>query len=1008
MKKVIGLWCLILTGFSSVAQIDTSYFSNLKYRNIGPSRGGRSTAVVGDRNNTNLFYMGSTGGGVWKTENGGSSWQNISDGFFGGSIGSIAIANSDDNVIYVGQGEESLRGNVSAGNGIWKSEDAGKTWTFKGLAKSRHITRIAIDPNNSQKLFAAVLGDLYTDTEERGLYGSEDGGNTWKKLVHSNNAAGFNEVIIDPLNYRNVYASSWRVRRTAYSFSSGGEGSGLWKSKDGGKTWKNITTNKGLPTGTIGKITIAASAVQKDLVFAMVEHATKGGLYRSKDGGENWELMNSEGKIRQRAWYYSRIYTDTKDASTVYTTNVYFLKSTDGGATFHQINTPHVDHHDLWIDPQNANRMIVANDGGAQVSFNGGGNWSSYHNQPTEQFYRVITDNHVPYRIYGAQQDNSTMRVNHITGSWESTAGGESAHIAPYSEDNDIIFAGSYGGFLTMYNHQNRDVRAINVWPDNPMGYGAEGMKYRFQWNFPVFFSPHNPKRLYAASNHLHVSEDFGNSWKIISPDVTRNDSAKLVASGGPITKDNTGVEYYCTIFSAVESPLEKDVIWVGSDDGLLHITHDGGQNWRNIALKQIPKWSIINSIEVDPFVKGVAYIAATNYKAGDNKPYLLKVSGYGDKVELIVTGIPEESFTRAIRADKKRANLLYAGTERGMFISNNGGRSWQPFQLNLPEVPITDLEQKENDLIVATQGRGFWIIDNLDAVRIGNPQKLSTDLKLLGCENTYLIPHGHLSYSFFLADSLESTDTLVVEIKDDKGTVVRSFSNHKLGDNVLDINPNKGMNYNKWNLYHAAARLPKDMILWWANTQGPRAKPGTYTLKISLNEVSDSSSFDVLIDPNSDAKYEDYIAKYEFLSEVVSKIEETHKTLEDIKTIQSALGSFISTHELDKDDEIRLLSDSITNLLSDIQNVLYQTKNRSNQDPINFPIKLNNKLAHLNSLVQMGNFGPTEQAILVKNELIAQIDKQLLRFDDIKKNELQSFNALLHTRKVDLIEFKE
>ncbi|MEZ4843868.1 MAG: hypothetical protein R3A43_06420 [Bacteroidia bacterium] len=571
------------------AQVDTSYFSNLEYRSLGPNRGGRSTAVVGDLKNRDLFYMGTTGGGVWKTENGGGSWKNISDGFFGGSIGSIAIAPSDDNVLYVGLGEETMRGNVSFNYGVWKSEDAGNTWQFSGIKNGRHITRLAVHPNNANIVFAAVLGDLYKDSDERGLYKTTDGGKTWGKVLFSNHAAGFNEVIIDPLNPRIVYASAWQVRRTPYDFSSGGDGSGLWKSTDGGETWHSLIKNEGFPQGVLGKITISASAAQKNLVFAMVEHKTKGGLYKSIDAGKTWKLVNDEGKIRQRAWYFSRVYCDTKNPEIVYTMNVRFEKSADGGKTFSAISTPHVDHHDLWIDPNDAARMITANDGGGQVSYNGGQSWSSCYNQPTEQFYRVTTDNHVPYRIYGAQQDNSTMRVNHISGHWESTAGGESAHIAVSPDNDELVFAGSYGGYLTMQNHKTGDSRAINVWPDNPIGYGAEGMKYRFQWNFPLFFSPHDGKKLYAFSNHVHVSYNQGESWEIISPDLTRNDSSKLVSSGGPITQDNTGVEYYCTIFAAAESTLEKDVLWVGSDDGLLHITRNGGKTWENITPKIYP-----------------------------------------------------------------------------------------------------------------------------------------------------------------------------------------------------------------------------------------------------------------------------------------------------------------------------------------------------------------------------------------------------------------------------------
>ena len=994
---------LLMVALSAVAQVDTSYFTNLKYRSLGPSRGGRSTAVVGDLNNRNLFYMGTTGGGVWKTENGGKNWTNISDGYFGGSIGSIAIAPSDDNVIYVGQGEESLRGNVSSGQGLWKSEDAGETWQFKGLKNSRHITRIAVSPTNPMIATAAVLGDLYTNSEERGLYRTEDGGDTWKRVLYHSDSVGFNEVVIDPRNHRNMYACSWKVRRTPYSFASGGEGSGLWKSSDGGLTWKTLNDSKGFPKGVLGKVTVSVSAAQKNLVFAMVEHKTQGGLYRSTDGGKSWNRVNSEGKIRQRAWYFSRIYCDTKDASTVYTMNVRFQKSTDGGKTFKAIYTPHVDHHDLWIDPNDANRMITANDGGGQVTYNGGNTWSSYLNQPTEQFYRVSTDNHIPYRIYGAQQDNSTMRVNHVTGQWETTAGGESAHIAVDPENDELVYAGSYGGYLTMFNHETKDSRAINVWPDNPMGYGAEGMKYRFQWNFPVFFSKHYKNRLYAASNHLHVSENGGGSWRIISPDLTRNDSTKLVSSGGPITQDNTGVEYYCTIFAAAESPIEKDVIWVGSDDGLVHITRNG-TDWKQIAIKGLPEWSLINSIEPDPFTKGVCYVVATRYKSGDYRPYVYRVSDYGESAELIVKGIEDEHFVRALRADLKREGLLYAGTERGMYISYDFGRNWQEFQKNLPEVPITDLALKDNDLIVATQGRGFWIIDNLDAVRLANEKPIEDSIAVLSAESGYLIRRGKVGLVLYLRDSLDKTDSLFIDIIDDDGKTVRTFSNLSFSKDTLSVNLKPGVNYFKWNLRQPSAKRPKGMILWWASTAGPLAKPGDYTFRVSLGEYQAEKAFKIGINPESEATEQDYIERNKFLTEVIEKLDETHKAIGEMTKLDGKLSRFLSEHDLDSEDTIVKIAQSIKKDLSRLKNDLYQTKNRSEQDPINFPIKLNNKLAHLNSLVGMGNFGPTEQAKLVKNELIKAIDERLAEFEDIKTTRIPDFNSLLLDRRVPAI----
>ena len=568
-----------------------STYESIKYRSLGPHRGGRSAAVTGVPGNPNLFYFGATGGGVWKTEDGGQSYENISDGYFGGSIGSVAVSKSDQNVIYVGGGEVTLRGNVSSGYGIWKSVDAGKTWNFSGLPKSRHVPRIVIDPNNHNIVYAAVLGNIYKPTSDRGVYKSKDGGKTWKKVLFSNNHSGAVELVMDPSNSRTLYAATWRVNRTPYSLNSGGEGSALWKSVDQGENWTKISINEGFAEGTLGIIGVTVSPVNTQRVWAIVENQEKGGIYRSEDGGSTWSHINDSRALRQRAWYYSKIYADTQDEDIVYVMNVSYHKSKDGGKTFKSNNAPHGDHHDLWIAPEDNQRMIIADDGGAQISFNGGETWTTYHNQPTAQFYRVTTDNSFPFRIYVAQQDNSTLRVNYRSSGggiseddWEPTAGGESAHLAIDPLDNDIVYGGSYGGYLTRVNHKTNSERGINVWPDNPMGYGAEGMKYRFQWNFPIHFSKHDPKKLYTFSNHVHVSEDEGQSWEIISPDLTRNDPEKLKSSGGPITQDNTGVEYYCTIFAANESSIKEGLMWVGSDDGLIHLTKDGGNNWENVT----------------------------------------------------------------------------------------------------------------------------------------------------------------------------------------------------------------------------------------------------------------------------------------------------------------------------------------------------------------------------------------------------------------------------------------
>ena len=659
-----------------IIKISESNYESLKYRSIGPHRGGRSSAVTGVPGKPNLFYFGSAGGGIWKTVDGGDTYENISDGFFGGSIGSVSVSKSDPNVIYVGGGEVTLRGNVSSGYGVWKSVNAGRTWSFSGLPKSRHIPRIVIDPKNHDIVYAAVLGNIYKPTEDRGVYKSVDGGQSWSRVLFSNKHSGAVELVIDPSNPRILYASTWRVNRTPYSFNSGGKGSALWKSVDQGKTWKKISTNKGFAVGVLGIIGVTVSPVNPQKIWAIVENETSGGVYRSDDGGLSWSYINSSRSLRQRAWYYSKIYADTQDEDIVYVMNVSYHKSKDGGKTFESHDAPHGDHHDLWIAPENNQRMIIGDDGGAQITYDGGETWSTYYNQPTAQFYRVTTDNSFPFRIYSAQQDNTTLRIRHRSSGngiseddWEPTAGGESAHIAVDPLDNDIVYGGSYGGYLTRLNHKNNSERGINVWPDNPMGYGAEGMKYRFQWNFPIHFSKHNPKKLYTFSNHVHLSEDEGQSWKVISPDLTTNTPEKLKSSGGPITQDNTGVEYYCTIFAANESPIKEGLIWVGSDDGLLHLTRNGGENWENVTPKDLPEWLMVNSIEPSAFDPAVCYVAGTLYKTGNFKPYLYKTVDYGKNWSLITNGIDAEHFTRVLRADPLKKGLLFAGTETGMYI---------------------------------------------------------------------------------------------------------------------------------------------------------------------------------------------------------------------------------------------------------------------------------------------------------------------------------------------------
>ncbi|MDP5170664.1 MAG: glycosyl hydrolase [Bacteroidia bacterium] len=1004
-----------------------SLYQGLEYRLIGPFRGGRSCAVTGVAGKPQLFYFGSTGGGVWRTKDGGSSWENISDGFFGGSIGAVAVSEWDNNVIYAGGGEKTVRGNVSYGYGIWKTLDAGKTWTSMGLEDSRHISRIRIHPKNPDLVYAAVMGDLYQSSETRGVYRSKDGGSTWQRVLFANADAGAVDLVFDPNNPRILYASTWRVRRTPYSLDSGGEGSDLWKSTDGGDTWTQLTgQDNGLPTGTLGIIGVAVSPANSERIWALLEHAN-GGLYRSDNAGKSWRKVNEDRSLRQRAWYYTRIYADTQDENVVYVLNVSYHKSTDGGRTFVRNNAPHGDHHDLWIAPEDPSRMIIGDDGGAQITYDGGENWSTYYNQPTAQFYRVVTDRHFPYRIYAAQQDNSTVRIAHRSNGysiseddWESTAGGESAHIAPDPEDPEIVYGGSYGGFLTRENHRTGESRAINVWPDNPMGYGAEGMKYRFQWNFPIFFSPHNSKKLYACSNQLHVTYDEGQSWETISPDLTRNDSAKLVSSGGPITKDNTGVEYYCTIFAAVESPHEAGVIWTGSDDGLIHLTKDGGKTWTNVTPAEsiMPAWIMINSLEVDPFDPAGLYVAATSYKSGDYRPFLYRTKDYGATWQKITTGIKEDHFTRVLRADPARKGLLYAGTESGMYISFDDGASFAPFQLNLPIVPITDLTVRDNNLIVATQGRSLWIIDDLSVLHQLDAKSASWKLyqpldsyrmdgggrgatKTAGANH----PGGVMTY-FYLPEIPHDSVVVTLSYLEADGDTIQSWTRGKSDDFPA---LSKGLQRFVWNMRYEDAKEFDGMILWWGQTSGPKAVPGAYEVHLQIGTETQTQAFNILKNPASEVSEEDMAKQFAYLMQVRDKLTQTHEAIIDIRAGRGQIKALVDRlPDGEAYQDIRDQAEKIDSLMTVVETSLYQTKNRSNQDPLNFPIRLNNKLAHLGALTSMGDYQPTDQALAFLEEVSAAIDEQLSVWKEIVETEVPAFNALVKAAELDAIRFEE
>jgi len=1046
-----------------MAGVEPSALRALEWRPIGPFRGGRVIAVAGHPTEFATFYMGSTGGGVWKTEDGGTYWENISDGFFKrASVGALAIAESDPNVIYVGMGESTIRSNVSHGDGVYKSTDGGRTWKHCGLTETRNIGKVRVHPTNPDLVYVGAFGHAHGANPERGVYRSKDGGATWEHVLFRSPEAGVVDLALDPTNPRIIYAAFWEGVHRAHELISGGPGSGLFRSTDGGDTWEEISRKPGLPQGTLGRMGIVASPARPGRVWAIIE-AKDGCVARSDDYGETWQRVNEGGEVRQRPWYYMHIFADPQDAETVWIMNLNAWKSTDGGKNFAQVPGTHGDYHELWIDPNYPKRMIQGNDGGATVSFNGGETWSTVYNQPTMEFYHVSVDNQTPYRLYGAQQDNSTISVPSRSKLAAITqvdtyevGGGESGYIAVRPDDPNIIFAGNFAGMITRYDHRTGQRQNIHAWPEETAGWGAKDVKYRFQWTFPIVISPHDPNTLYITSQFVHRSTDEGQSWDIISPDLTRNDPTKQEPSGGPITVDSNGMDWYCTIFAFAESPLERGVFWAGSDDGLIHVSRDGGKTWENVTPLDMPTWSLVSIIEASPHDAGTAYVAVDRHRHDDFAPYLYKTDDYGATWTKIVAGIPGDEFARVIRADPNRRGLLYAGTEAGVYVSFDDGAHWQSLRLNLPVVPIHDLLIKDRDLVVATHGRAFWIMDDLtplyalapdvatEAAHLFAPRAAIRYRTLRGFEGgagpgkiyqpvgttTYTFreitrpngekrqklldagqnppdgaviyyhlrekPAGELTLAFLDADGKE-IKTYRSKPDDAQAAQAEKKKNTRGAAEEKAAPKEAGLNRFVWNMRYPDARNVENAIYRSSGVAGPLAPPGTYQVRLTVGDVSSVRSFEIRKDPRVAASDDDLRAQFALALQIRDKLSETNDAIMQIRELRAQADRWEERAQgRDNGEAIIGAAKQLKEALAVVEEELVQTRWKSSRDALTAPSKLNVKLGTLLGVVTGADAAPTKQSREVFASVSDRLDRQLERLDALFGREVPRFNTLV------------
>jgi photosystem II stability/assembly factor-like uncharacterized protein len=1018
---------------SEKSEKEDPLFKGMKYRLVGPFRGGRSLTASGIPGDPTRYYFGSTGGGVWKSTDGALTWASVFDKEGTSAIGSLAVAPSDPNIVYVGTGEACLRGNISHGDGVYKTLDGGKNWKNIGLKDSRAIGKVIVNPKNPDVVFVAALGHPFGPNAERGIFRTLDGGKNWEKVLYKDENTGGIDVAFDPRNPNIVFAALWEVRRTPWSLSSGGPGSGLYRSNDGGTTWKRLEDKdggkeKGLPKGPYGRIGVSVAA-NSDRVYALIQ-ANEGGLYRSDDGGDTWQLVNASHSLIQRSWYYMHVIADPQDPDTVYVMDVDAYRSSDGGRSFNKIKIPHGDNHGLWIDPRNNNRMIASNDGGVTVTLDGGKSWSRQNNQPTAQFYHVIADTRMPYYIYGAQQDNSTVAIASRSDhgfidrpDWYDVGGGEAGYIAPYPPDPNIIYAADYEGLITRFDKRNGQLRDITNQTHLSDAGGAAPLEHRFQWTSPVMISPHDPETLYHAGEQLFKTSDGGVHWDAISPDLTRNDKSKQQPSGGPINIDDSGTEYYDTIFALAESSVTKGVIWAGSDDGLIQITRDGGKTWTNVTPKDLPEWSRVSQVDASPFDAGTAYVAIDRHQNDDLTPHIFKTSDYGKTWTTIVKGIPPTTFVRAVREDPKKRGLLYAGTEMGVFVSFNDGADWRPLQLNLPRVPIHDLVVKNDDLVVATHGRSFWILDDLTPVRQFTDDVPKQDVHLYAPATAYRMqnpdeipksvvvgqnPPAGAVIDFFLKDLPKAETT--IEILDSQNQVIRKFSSQKteVPDEPLDPDDKKpekeikveaGLNRFVWNLrYEGANRVP-GYYLWEYNggARGPLALPGKYQVRLTVNGKSKTASLEVKLDPRVQVSQADLEKQFGLLMQIREQLNRVYSAVNQIEDVRAQTEAM--KRRLPPDENGRALvssADGLTAKLVSIREPLINMRISANEDSLAYHPQLDGQLAFLAMIVASGcDCGPTEAAVQRYQELKKQVDESLAKWTELRKSDVAMFQKL-------------